>query len=231
MLDALVFSKTPQWLKALYPECQWKVDTDKKVLYLTFDDGPIPEVTTWVLDELKKYKAKATFFCIGKNIDENPEIFKRIIKEGHGIGNHTYNHYNGWKYVNREYYENIQDCARVLAPFLHPTSDIRPPTKVQPSPVTRHPPLPLFRPPYGKLKPSQYKYLKDKYRIVMWDVLTLDYNLQVSKTKVLNTAIKHAGPGSIIVFHDSIKAQPKMQYALPKVLEHFSALGYTFAAL
>lgn len=219
MLDALVFSKTPQWLKALYPECLWKVDTDKKVLYLTFDDGPIPEVTPWVLDELMKYKAKATFFCIGKNIDENPDIFKRIIAEGHSIGNHTYNHYNGWKYVNREYYENVEQGAEALARHLHP------------SPVTRHPSLPLFRPPYGKLKPSQYKHLKDKYRIVMWDVLTLDYSLQVSKTKVLNTAIKHAAPGSIIVFHDSLKAQPKLQYALPKVLEHFSALGYTFAAL
>lgn len=217
MLDALVFSKTPQWLKALYPECLWKVDTDKKVLYLTFDDGPIPEVTPWVLDELKKYKAKATFFCIGKNIDDNPEVFKRIIAEGHRIGNHTYNHYNGWKYVNREYYENIQDCARVLE-----SSKWR---------VASGKELPLFRPPYGKLKPSQYKHLKDKYRIVMWDVLTLDYNLQVSKKRVLNTAIKHAGPGSIIVFHDSLKAQPKLQYALPKVLEHFSALGYTFAAL
>ena len=217
MLDALVFSKTPQWLKALYPECLWKVDTDKKVLYLTFDDGPIPEVTPWVLDELKKYKAKATFFCIGKNIDENPEVFKRIIAEGHRIGNHTYNHYNGWKYVNREYYENVEDCARVLAS-----------KKWQ---VTGGKELPLFRPPYGKLKPSQYKHLKDKYRIVMWDVLTLDYNLQVSKKRVLNTALKHAGPGSILVFHDSLKAQPKVQYALPKVLEHFSALGYTFAAL
>lgn len=219
MLDALVFSKTPQWLKTLYPQCLWKVDTDKKVLYLTFDDGPIPEVTPWVLDELNKYKAKATFFCIGKNIDDNPEVFKRIIAEGHSIGNHTYNHYNGWKYVNREYYLNVEQGAETLA------------RNQQPSPVTRHPSLPLFRPPYGKLKPSQYKHLKDKYRIVMWDVLTLDYKLQVSKKRVLNTAIKHAGPGSIIVFHDSLKAQPKLQYALPKVLEHFSALGYTFAAL
>lgn len=219
MLDALVFSKTPQWLKALYPECLWKVDTQKKVLYLTFDDGPIPEVTPWVLDELKKYKAKATFFCIGKNIDANPDIFKRIIKEGHSIGNHTYNHYNGWKYVNREYYQNVEQGAEALDRHLHP------------SPVTRHPSLSLFRPPYGKLKPSQYKALKDKYRIVMWDVLTLDYNLQVSKKRVLNTAIKHSSPGSVIVFHDSLKAKPKVEYALPKVLEHFSALGYKFAAL
>lgn len=219
MLDALVFSKTPKWLKALYPECLWQIDTDKKVLYLTFDDGPISEVTPWVLDELKKYKAKATFFCIGKNIDDNPEVFNRIIKEGHTVGSHTYNHYNGWKYVNKEYYQNVEQGAEALSRHLHP------------SPVSRHPPLPLFRPPYGKLKPSQYKHLKDKYRIVMWDVLTLDYNLQVSKTRVLNTVMKHAKPGSIIVFHDSIKAKEKMQYALPKVLAHFSAQGYKFAAL
>lgn len=217
MLDALVFSKTPKWLKALYPECIWQIDTDKKVLYLTFDDGPIPEATPWVLDELKKYKAKATFFCIGKNIDENPEIFKRIIKEGHIIGNHTYNHYNGWKYTNKEYYDNIAQCDKTLVNNKWRAASGKE--------------LPLFRPPYGKLKPSQYKALKDKYRIVMWDVLTLDYNIQVSKTKVLNTVMKHAKPGSIIVFHDSIKANEKMQYALPKVLAHFSVQGYKFAAL
>lgn len=217
MLDALVFSKTPKWLKALYPECIWQVDTDKKVLYLTFDDGPIPEVTSWVLDELKKYKAKASFFCIGNNIDANPEVFKRIIAEGHTIGNHTQNHYNGWKYTNKEYYDNIAQCDKTLA-----SNKWR---------VASGNELPLLRPPYGKLKPSQYKALKDKYHIVMWDVLTLDYNLQVSKTKVLNTVMKHAKPGSIVVFHDSIKAKEKMQYALPKVLAHFSAQGYKFAAL
>jgi len=216
MLDALLFSRTPKLLTTLYPECLWKVDTQKKILYLTFDDGPIPEITPFVLDELKKYKAKATFFCIGKNIDANPGLFKRIHTEGHSIGNHTYNHLSGWKYTNKRYFKDIEDCQDVLD-RLHPTSDIRHPT--------------FFRPPYGKLKPSQYKALKDKYRIVMWDILTMDYSPQISKQRVLNNVLKYATEGSIIVFHDSLKAKAKVEYALPKVLQHFSDKGYKFATI
>src|SRR5579871_3899213 len=114
MLDALIPAKTPALLSSLYPGCLWKVNTIEKKLYLTFDDGPVPEITPFVLDELRKYKAKATFFCIGKNIKANPAIFKRIVKEGHGIGNHTFNHLNGWKYVNRTYFEDIEKCVAIL---------------------------------------------------------------------------------------------------------------------
>lgn len=216
MLDALLFSRTPKLLTTLYPECLWKVDTKKKVLYLTFDDGPIPEITPFVLDELKKYKAKATFFCIGRNIEANPELFKRIQTEGHSIGNHTYNHLSGWKHVNKKYFTDIGDCQEVLD-RLNPKSGIRNPT--------------LFRPPYGKLKPSQYKALKDRYRIVMWDILTMDYSPQISKQRVLNNVMKYATEGSIIVFHDSLKAKAKVEYALPKVLQHFSDKGYKFATI
>ncbi len=216
MLDALLFTKTPAWLKALYPECIWKGDGSKKTIYLTFDDGPIPEVTPFVLDELKKWKAKATFFCIGKNIEANSAIFKRILKEGHSIGNHTYDHLNGWKYQNKTYLANIQKCRDVLlAEGIHH----KPKNKM------------LFRPPYGKLKPSQYRLLKDDYRIIMWDVLTYDFDLNMPKGRVLKAALKHTDEGSIVVFHDSFKAQSKVEYALPRVLEHFSREGYTFAAL
>ncbi len=169
-----------------------------------------------MLDELKKWKAKATFFCIGKNIEANSAIFKRILKEGHSIGNHTYDHLNGWKHQNKTYLANIQKCSDVLlAEGIHLKSK----NKM------------LFRPPYGKLKPSQYRILKDDYRIIMWDVLTYDFDLNMPKGRVLKVALKHTEEGSIVVFHDSLKAQSKIEYALPRVLEHFSREGYTFAAL
>lgn len=218
MLDALLFSKTSPLLAAVYRDCLWKVKTTKKVLYLTFDDGPIPEVTPFVLQQLKKYGAKATFFCIGKNVDENPEIFEQIISDGHAIGNHTYDHLNGWSHGNKHYYQNIGHCDEILgSAFSIPQSAIRNPQ--------------LFRPPYGKLKPAQYLYLKNKYKIVMWDVLSFDFDLKISKEQVLKNVISNCEPGSIVVFHDSLKAWPKLEYALPKVLEYFSEQGYKFEKL
>lgn len=216
MLDALLFAKTPSLLTAVYSHCLWKVNTHEKKLYLTFDDGPIPEVTPFMLDELKKWNAKATFFCIGKNMAANPGIYRRIIEEGHSTGNHTYDHLNGWNTSDEEYFENIDKCEQMLLNSLR-TSDFGLPT--------------LFRPPYGKLKPSQYSKLKSKYRIVMWDVLSYDFDLTLSREKVLDNVLKNADPGSIIVMHDSLKAKPKVEYALPLILEHFTALGYTFEKL
>ncbi len=213
MLDALIFTKTPALLKAVYPDCIWKVDTTEKVLYLTFDDGPIPEVTPLVLEELKRWNAKATFFCIGKNIEVNPEVFRQVVADGHVIGNHTYDHLNGWTVSNEAYLNNVEKCAAVL----NLKSEIRNPK--------------LFRPPYGKLKPSQYTTLKTKHRIVMWDVLSYDFDLNVSKEKVLDNVLQNAEAGSVIVFHDSLKAKDKVLFALPKVLEHFSQQGYKFEAL
>lgn len=206
MLDGLLFTKTPSLLKAVYRECLWKVNTKERILYLTFDDGPIPSITPFVLDELKKWNAKATFFCIGQNIEANLEIFQRIEDEGHSIGNHTYDHLNGWNYKDKEYFENIEKCGTVLNSKL-------------------------FRPPYGKLKPSQYSIIKSKYMLVMWDVLSFDFDTKISEEKVCRNVLKNAEEGSIVVFHDSLKAEPKVRFALPKVLEHFSAKEFKFEKL
>jgi peptidoglycan/xylan/chitin deacetylase (PgdA/CDA1 family) len=213
MLDAILFTKPPILLRSVYRKCLWSVNTTEKTLYLTFDDGPIPEVTPFVLDELKKYNAKATFFCIGRNIDENPEIFERIIQEGHSLGNHSYDHLNGWQTDNETYYNNIEKCGEVLKNHYPGYAS------------------PLFRPPYGKLKPAQYKFLKERYKIVLWDVLSFDFDQNMSEEKVLSNVTANAEPGSVIVFHDSLKAQQKVEYALPKVLEHFSAKGFKFEKL
>jgi peptidoglycan/xylan/chitin deacetylase (PgdA/CDA1 family) len=212
VLDALIFTKTPSLLKAVYPDCIWQVNTREKVLYLTFDDGPIPEVTPQILAELKKWNATASFFCIGKNVEANPEIFREIVNEGHTVGNHTYDHLNGWNVSNEVYFESIEKCTKVISDFGFRISD-------------------FYRPPYGKLKPTQYTTLKNKHRIVMWDVLSYDFDLSIPKEKVLDNVLQNAEAGSVIVFHDSLKAKDKVLFALPKVLEHFSQQGYKFEAL
>ena len=222
MLDALLFTKTSPLLSAVYPDCLWKVNTREKILYLTFDDGPIAEITPFVLDELKRCNAKATFFCIGKNIESNPEIFQRIIDEGHSIGNHTYDHLNGWSHSDEEYFKNIEKCAAVLNLRSSPDKEVG---------MKQIFNLQLFRPPYGKLKPSQYSKLKSEYKLVMWDVLSFDFDLKMEEEKVLQNVLKNAETGSIVVMHDSLKAKPKVEYALPKILEHFSKKGFVFNAL
>lgn len=213
MLDALLFTKTPQFAKSLYPECIWDVATQSPTLYLTFDDGPQPDITPFVMDTLAKYNAKATFFCVGKNIEKHPELFQRILREGHAIGNHTFDHVNGWKTDNLLYYQNIVQCDKTLAEQAPETSRL------------------LFRPPYGKLTPAQYRNLKSKYRIVMWDVLSCDFDLSCTAEKVLQNVLTNATRGSVVVMHDSLNAKPKVEYALPRILEHFSAKGFTFDAL
>lgn len=184
----------------------WSIPTERKVLYLTFDDGPIPEVTPWVLERLAEYDAKATFFCIGDNVQKHPEIFEQVCQAGHGIGNHTFHHLSGWTTKDFTYFRNTMECAAVVDSQL-------------------------FRPPYGRIKKSQSKALKERFDIIMWDVLSADYDRAVSPEKCLSNVVDNAGPGSIIVFHDSLRAQKNMAYALPLVLEHFSNKGYTFEAL
>lgn len=213
MLDALLFTKTAPLLTAVYRDCLWKVNTKEKLLYLTFDDGPIPEITPFVLDELKKWNAKATFFCIGNNIEANPEIFQRIMDEEHSIGNHTFNHLNGWSNNDNEYFDNIAQCEAVLNAKCATRT-----TK-------------LFRPPYGKLRPSQYTKLKSEYKLVMWDVLSFDFDLNMAEEKVLKNVLDNAEEGSVIVMHDSLKAKPKVEFALPKILEHFTEKGFKFEKL
>jgi peptidoglycan-N-acetylglucosamine deacetylase len=199
--------------RKLFSDAIWKCDENQKSIYLTFDDGPIPEVTPWVLDTLNEWNAKATFFCIGKNAAENPHILSRIANEGHSVGNHTFNHISGWKSKLTDYNDEVELCQQELQRQLNGKSRM------------------IFRPPYGKLRISQYRKLKDEYKIVMWDVLSMDYDLKVSKERVLQNVLEFSTSGSIVVFHDSLKAEEKVRFALPKVLEHFTKLGFNFHAL
>lgn len=202
--------KTPAILPLIYPSLTWKIKTSEKVIYLTFDDGPIPEVTEFVLEQLALYKAKATFFCIGDNVRKHPDIFQKIIADDHSVGNHTFNHLNGWKTDNKTYIKNVALCQDEIEKHGVKTN--------------------LFRPPYGRIKFSQILKLVD-YKIIMWDVLTKDYNQGVDKEIVLNKTLKHSEAGSIVLMHDSLKAYENMRFSLPKFLEVFSDKGYRFEKL
>jgi len=198
--------KTPQFIQKLFPNFTWRIPTEDKQLYLTFDDGPIPEVTPWVLAQLAEYNAKATFFCVGENIEKHPEVFKAVTSAGHAVGSHTFNHLDGWANDNIPYFHNVRHSANMVDSVL-------------------------FRPPYGRLKPKQAQFLMRHYRVVMWDVLSGDFDANISKEQCLKNVTRNAGAGSIVVFHDSVKAIDRLEYALPRVLEHFSSLGYTFNTL
>ncbi len=212
--------KTPKLIQNLFNEYIWSFSfkkTPKKVIHLTFDDGPTPEITDWTLDLLKKHNAKATFFCIGKNIDAHPKLFNRIVSEGHAIGNHTYNHLNGWKTNNTDYIKNIEKTEKSIQQYLKNTK-----LKTQNSKL-------LFRPPYGKIKNKQAKLLLKKgYSIIMWNVLSGDFDQTISPKKCTKNVLKNTQNGSIIVFHDSVKASKNIKYALPKVLGYFDKKGYSF---
>jgi len=204
------FIKTPRILKHLFAKYTWSFFSDRKEIFLTFDDGPIPEVTEFVLDQLQQFNAKATFFCIGDNIRKHPAVFSRIVNEGHSVGNHTFNHLNGWKSSDTAYIENTSKCESLLP---------RQKTK-------------LFRPPYGKIKRKQAKQLlASGYKIIMWDVLSADFDPTITKKECLKNVLNNTKNGSIIVFHDSIKASEKLYYALPKVLREFSERGYEFKVI
>ena len=210
--------KTNSIIKKLFSNLIWDIPNQEKKIYLTFDDGPTPEITEWVLTELEKYNAKATFFCIGKNIAANPEIFKKVLEKGHSIGNHTYNHLNGWKTTTEEYIQNSVQCSVISNPF---SNNKQRTTTNQ-----------LFRPPYGKIKPAQAKKLRQQgYKIIMWDVLSADFDQNISKEECLNNVVNNTQSGSIIVFHDSVKAFKNLQYVLPRVLEHLAQNGYSFEAI
>jgi peptidoglycan/xylan/chitin deacetylase (PgdA/CDA1 family) len=202
----MYFVKTPYLLKFLFPFLLWSKSKKEKLLYLTFDDGPIPEVTIWVLDILAKYNIKATFFCVGDNVNKFTEIFNRIISEGHTVGNHTYNHLKGWSINNDIYIDNIIKCNEVVKSSL-------------------------FRPPHGQVSLKQIWLLKKQYKIVMWDVLTGDFDSKLTPKKCLLNTIKHTENGSIIVFHDSIKAKENLYYVLPRALEHWVSMWYSFGIL
>lgn len=200
--------KTPWWLKKWYGSLVWDIPQKQggQVLYLTFDDGPHPIATPFVLDTLRKHGAKGTFFCIGKNVQEHPQLYRRILDEGHRTGNHTQRHVNGWKAKDADYLGDIGQAARSIDTNL-------------------------FRPPYGRISAFQASLLQKApfhYRIIMWDVLSADFDRELTPEKCARNVIRHARPGSIIVFHDSEKAYPRLEVALPAVLKHFGEKGYRF---
>lgn len=209
--------KVPFLIESIFPNRIWRRAPDEDQIYLTFDDGPVPGITPWVLDELAKFNAKATFFCIGDNVRKYPGIFERIISEGHYIGNHTQNHLNGWRTTTQEYVENVLLAEQSFSKFLakKDTKEFR-----------------LFRPPYGRLTGYQAKKLRQKnFRIVMWEVLSRDYSPRISPDTCFENVVKHADVGSIIVFHDSFKAEKNLKVVLPKVLQYFISKGFEFKGL
>ena len=215
----IIPAKTPGVVKSLFPNFVWSINTSEKTIYLTFDDGPTPAITDWVLTTLKAFNAKATFFCIGNNIEKHPDIFQRIFSQGHTIGNHTQNHLKGWKHSTKKYINDIEKTEVLIRKYSKENKQ-KPNTKT------------LFRPPYGKLKLKQAKALqKLNYCIVLWDVLSFDWDSSVSEEKCLSNVKTNAKEGSIIVFHDSVKGFKNLKYTLPKTLKYFSEKGYAFKAL
>jgi peptidoglycan/xylan/chitin deacetylase (PgdA/CDA1 family) len=207
------FIRMPWFLKLLMRKAEWRKLTQEKAIYLTFDDGPIPEVTDFVLQQLAKFNAKATFFAVGENVQKHPDILQQIIAQGHQIGNHTFNHFNGWKTEPKRYLENVKKCEDTLKPYL-PAEQPR-----------------FFRPPYGKLTLAQLKPLSQQYRLIFWDLLTYDFDATFSPEACLKISLAKTRPGSIVVFHDSLKAQRNLEYVLPRYLEALQKDGYSFRAL
>jgi peptidoglycan/xylan/chitin deacetylase (PgdA/CDA1 family) len=198
--------KTPGWLRKFYSKCVWSIPVREKIIYLSFDDGPHPEITAFVLDELSKYNAKASFFCIGKNVLAHPDVYRRIIDEGHAVGNHSFNHLNGWKTDDKIYLDDIAEAKKYIDSNL-------------------------YRPPYGRITRFQLSQLslnRFDLKTIMWTVLSGDFDVNASPEKCLKNVLSKTGPGSIIVFHDSEKANTRMRYALSGTLKYFSGKGYRF---
>jgi peptidoglycan/xylan/chitin deacetylase (PgdA/CDA1 family) len=199
--------KTPWLLKKLYPQLTWDIDKASRCIYLTFDDGPIPIVTPFVLNILKQYNAKATFFCIGDNIRKHPEIFDEVKAGGHAIGNHTYNHLKGWITDDKTYLDNFLQADELIGSSL-------------------------FRPPYGRIKKSQTKLLKKarpELKLIMWNVLSGDFDTNLVPQKCLQNIVKNTVSGDIVLFHDSLKAFDRLEYALPRAMDYWASQGYTFS--
>jgi peptidoglycan/xylan/chitin deacetylase (PgdA/CDA1 family) len=202
-----VFVKTPAFVPLVLKNCIWNKNRDEKIIYLTFDDGPVPEITEFVLDTLQSFgNIKATFFCIGNNVEKYQDEWTAVNEAGHSIGNHTHHHMNGWKTITKDYIKDVALCNRVVNSTL-------------------------FRPPYGKLKLPQLKHLAKNYSIIMWDVLSYDWVNTISENDVLKNVSENATNGSIVVFHDSIKAEKNLKYALPRFIEEKLNKGFSFAAL
>ncbi len=201
----MFFHKTPGFLHFLFPDLIWKINDSGQSLYLTFDDGPIPSVTDWVLDCLKEYNVKATFFCVGDNIQKYPDVYNRILEDGHSPGNHTYNHLDGWSTSKKEYLTNIEFCQRELSNSSN-----------------------LFRPPHGRINRKALNEIKSRYKVIMWDVLIGDYRKDLNVEMALKKSLRVIEKGSIVLFHDSFKSERNMKYILPKFIEGSFLKGYRF---
>lgn len=206
--------KTNSLIKRIFPNYIWDIPNMENKIYLTFDDGPTPEITSWVLYILKEHQIKATFFCIGKNIEKNPALFNKIIDNGHAIGNHTFDHLKGWNTSIEEYLNNIALCKSEISKYKSKILNL---------------PTPLFRPPYGKIKTTQSKKLRQLgYKIIMWDVLSADFDQSITPEKCLENVLQNTRSGSVIVFHDSIKAFKNLEYTLPKYIAILKQKGFEF---
>lgn len=202
----MLIVKPPAFITRLMPRMTWGFYGELQKVFLTFDDGPTPDVTEWVLERLKEYNAKATFFCLGRNVDHFHDIYEKILEEGHSVGNHSYSHLKGFGSSNRSYFEDIEMARNLI------NSD-------------------LFRPPYGRIRPSQVAEIVKNYRLIMWNVLSIDYNRKVPGDKVVQNVMNNVSSGSIVVFHDSAKARKNLYYALPKVLEQLTNQGYELVSI
>lgn len=199
----MLIEQPSKFLRWIYPKALWRMNPSEKSVYLTFDDGPIPEVTPWVLDVLDRYGVKATFFMVGENAFKHPEVFEMVKARGHRIGNHTYNHIGGMRHGIGSYVANVDKANELLR-------------------------TDLFRPPHGWMKWEQYLFVRSSYKVVMWDLVTRDYSTRLNGRDVLLNVRRYARPGSIITFHDSLKSQDKLLYALPRAIEWLQAQGYSF---
>lgn len=193
-------------LSLFFKGLTWTLPNTENKIYLTFDDGPIPEVTPWVLDVLKAKGIKATFFCVGANVQKHPDIYARILEEGHGVGNHTQNHLSGWKAANDVYFQEIDEAAQYIDSNL-------------------------FRPPYGRISPAQYRQIKDRYRVIMWDTLSKDYDASLSSEQVYQNATSGVKSGSILVFHDSLKAECHLRDVLERVIDELLGRNFVFGVI
>ncbi len=198
--------RLPWFLTRYFPDALWRIGEETKQVYFTFDDGPVPEATTWILDLLKKENIKACFFCVGENVKKHPHIYARILKEGHQVGNHTFNHLQGLKTSNKKFFRNIIEASKYIE------SD-------------------LFRPPHGWMRKSQYEQIKHHYQIVMWDIISCDYKKSQKAKDIVNNVMKVVRPGSIITFHDSKKSIRKLKKALPVIIKKLKKQGYGFGSI
>jgi len=207
-------AKIPKWIRLLGVGLTFRIPTEKQEIFLTFDDGPIPELTPWVLDELAKQNAKATFFLVGENAEKNPDLVYRILAEGHRVGNHTFNHLNGFKTSVLQYVSNAEKCQKTLLPYLKKNE------------------IPLFRPPYGRLTPRQMIKLKKRgFKIILWDVLSKDYDIKTSASQCIGNVLDNVIPGSIVVMHDNLKASKNLKEALPQIISGLKARSFEFSVL